>query len=151
LLGYCRSLTPDLSDVDREMICEQAVEIAVRKIDVYDPGLGTFPGWLRGFVRNTVKNWRRAEGQRHPDHVEDLVLTAGPPLAPVATPQTQAAAAALKKAVRALPEPDQVYLNLRYQQGLPTKQIAQLLGKSDAAVRQRLSRIQRHLKVTVDA
>lgn len=143
LLGYCRSLTPDLSDVDREMICEQAVELAVRKIDAFDRELGTFPGWLRGFVRNTVKNWRRGAGQRHPDPVEDLPLECLPPPAPVAINKVTDA---LRRAVRELPEQDQLYVNLRYQQGLPTKQIAQLLGKTDNAVRQRLSRLQRLLK-----
>ena len=32
LLGYCRTITPDLGDVDRELICEQAIEKACRKI-----------------------------------------------------------------------------------------------------------------------
>ena len=59
LLGYCRTIAPDLGDIDREHICEQAIETACRKIDDYDPGKGPLHAWLRGFVRNGVRAWRR--------------------------------------------------------------------------------------------
>lgn len=152
LLGYCRSQTPDLSDTDREMICEQAVEIAVRKIETFDRAKGTFEGWLRGFVRYTVMNWRRASGQRHPDPVEDLVLQK--PQTPVEPNDLEVPSprvVALREAVSALSEADQVYLNLRYTQGLPTKAIATLVDKSDDAVRQRLSRSLRRLANQLEA
>jgi hypothetical protein len=66
LLGYCRTIAPDLGDVDRELICEQAAEKACRKIDEYDETKGTLPGWLRGFVRFGVLNWRRDWAARFP-------------------------------------------------------------------------------------
>lgn len=144
LQGYCRSISADLSDVDREMICEQAVELAVRKIDSFDRQKGTFPGWLRGFVRYTVLNWRRSAGLRSATPVDDLVLEC-PPSPPMPSARTSEMAQSVALAVRALAPEDQVYINLRYVQGLPTKEIAQRLDKSDAAVRQRLSRLQRSL------
>jgi len=147
LIGYCRTLTPDMSDVDREMICEQAVELAVRKIDEYDEERGTFPGWLRGFVRNTVLNWRRVHGLRHPDNADVLSLEQPepPPATPVALPADVAAA------LGALPELDQLYLYLRHVEHLPTKAIATLLDKSDAAVRKRLSRVHAQLREQLDS
>src|SRR5690348_9340574 len=62
LLGYAHTIAPEISDVDREMVCEQAVELACRKIDEYDPARGSFDGWLRGFVRYGVLNWKRSSG-----------------------------------------------------------------------------------------
>jgi DNA-directed RNA polymerase specialized sigma24 family protein len=60
LAGYLRDIASDLSDTDRELIAERAVEAAVRKIDRYDPTHGPFTAWLRGFARFEVLNWRRA-------------------------------------------------------------------------------------------
>lgn len=146
LIGYCRTLTLDMSDVDREMICEQAVELAVRKIEEYDEQLGSFSGWLRGFVRNTVLNWRRLHGLRHPDSADELSLNqaARPPATPATLPPEVAAA------IGALPELDQLYLYLRHVEHLPSKAIATLLVKSDAAVRKRLSRIHAQLRAQLD-
>jgi len=146
LIGYCRTLAPEMSDVDREMICEQAVELAVRKIEEYDEQRGSFSGWLRGFVRNTVLNWRRLHGLRHPDSADELSLEqpTTPPAAPVALPPE------VTTAVGALPELDQLHLYLRHVEHLPTKAIATLLDKSDAAVRKCLSRIHAHLREQLD-
>lgn len=147
LLSYCRSLTPELSDADREMICETAIETAVRKIDEYDDSR-SFARWLRGFVFNTARNWGRGQGLRHRDSVDLLVDLAAPPLLSEQQPPS-AAAQELAAAVLALPELDRLYLHLRFADGLPTKEIAVLLGKTDAAVRQRLSRIQRSLAAQI--
>lgn len=145
LIGYCRALTPDMSDVDREMICEQAVELAVRKIEDFDEQR-SFSNWLRGFVFHTVRNWRRAHGLRHPDSADELSLNedAPPPAAPSALPDDVAAA------ISALPEVDQLYLYLKHFEHLPSKEIAARLNKSDDAVRKRLSRIHASLRAQLD-
>ncbi len=66
LLGYASLLAADLSETDRELLCERAVERAVERIDRYSADKGTFPGWVRGILRNEVKDWRR----RMPQSVE---------------------------------------------------------------------------------
>ena len=48
--------------------------------------------------------------------------------------------ASLDAAIGQLPEEQREVLNLRYVQGLPTKAIAEKLGKSDASVRVMLTR-----------
>lgn len=147
LARYCAALASDMSDVDREMICEQAIEIAVRKIDEYDENVASFASWLRGFVRNTVLNWRRSHGLRHPDSADELSLIDAPTPARRPSPLLPE----LRRAVQALPEEDQTYLVLRYRDGLPTKDIAQLVNKTDDAVRKRLSRIHARLRTSFDA
>src|SRR5712691_5078634 len=71
LLGYCRTVAPDMGDADREGICEIAVETALRKIDDFDPARGSLQGWLRGFVRNGVLSWRRSVGWRLAPHSDE--------------------------------------------------------------------------------
>lgn len=146
LLGYCRTIAPDLSEVDREYICEQAVENACRKIDEYDPAKASLKAWLRGFVRYGVLNWRRAAGARDRAPVDDLGLPAQPPPARPELAADDPRVARLASAVQALPLHHQLLLALRYTENLPTREIAGRLGLSDAAVRQRLSRLTRQLR-----
>lgn len=146
LLGYCLTIAPDLSDVDREFICEHAVENACRKIDEFDPAKGSLVAWLRGFVRFGVLNWRRAAGVRAREPVDELGLPAWqPPARPEVDPDDPRFAR-LATAVQALPLHHQLLLALRYTEGLPTLEIADRLGLSDDVVRQRLSRLTRQLR-----
>jgi len=140
LLGYCRTIAPDLSDVDHEFICEQAVEKACRKIDEFDPAKGSLPTWLRGFVRYGVLNWRRAMGVRVKEPVDELGLPFQPPPWPELAPNDPRLVR-LATAVRALPPRHQLLLALRFTENLPSREIADRLGLSDDVVRQRLSRL----------
>jgi RNA polymerase sigma factor (sigma-70 family) len=147
LLAYARAVAPDLSDADREMICELAIEKAMKKVADYEPDRAPFGSWLRGFVRYTVLDVRRSGAYPTPTPVEDLPLQA-PPL--LATPdQPNPRTAELNAAIAALPETDQLYLYLRFWEDLPTKEIADRLGKSDDAVRKQLSRIVGRLRTTM--
>jgi RNA polymerase sigma factor (sigma-70 family) len=144
LLGYCRTIAPDLSDVDRELICQGAVENACRKIDEYDPAKGSLPGWLRGFVRYGVLNWRRSAGIRIAEPVDELGLPSQPTAPPELSPD-DSRLTRLAVAVQALPSHHQLLVALRFKENLPTREIAARLGLSDDAVRQRLSRLTRRL------
>ena len=56
----------------------------------------------------------------------------------------------MQEAIEALPEEQKSAVRMRYADGLPTKQIAEKLGKTDAAVRVLLSRSMRHLEKQLD-
>jgi RNA polymerase sigma-70 factor, ECF subfamily len=145
MLGYCHAIAPDLSDVDREIICEQTAENAIRKIDEFDPAKATLSAWLRGFVRYGVLNWRRAEGFRIPEPIEELDLSC-PPSPPPDIAPGDPRLAQLAAAVQALPPHHQLLIALRFRECLPSREIARRLGLSDDAVRQRLSRLSRQLR-----
>src|ERR1017187_1774774 len=149
LLGYCRTIAPDLGDIDREFICEQAVEKACRKIDEYDEMKGTLPGWLRGFVRYGVLSWRRdwASGV----HLADG--TGAEDWQPRPEPEFDRGdprLARLAAAVRAMPQHHQLLIALKFRENLPTHEIAARLRISEVAVRQRLSRLTRQLRTQVE-
>ena len=146
LLGYCRTIASDLGDVDRELICEQAIETACRKIDDYDPGKGPLHAWLRGFVRNGVRAWRRSPAARVSPLAGEPEAASWPPPARADPDRDDPQTGRLIAAVRALPPHHQLLLALRFTEGLPAHEIASRLGISDEAVRQRLSRLTRQLR-----
>jgi len=149
LLGYCRTIAPDLGDVDRELICEQAAEKACRKIDEYDESKGTLPGWLRGFVRFGVLNWRRDWAARV-DLTDEADHEDWQPRPEPERNRSDPRIAELAAAVRAMPHHHQLLIALKYRENLPTHEIAARLRISEAAVRQRLSRLTRQLRTQVE-
>ncbi len=147
MLGYARTIAPDLNDVDREMVCERAVELACRKINEYDSDRGSFVGWVRGFVRYGVLNWRRSVVTTMDTPVEVIDPSATEEHHDRSEPDARVTA--LVTAVRQLPQAEQLIIALRYREQLPTQEIAKRLGLSDAAVRQRLTRVRNRLATQI--
>jgi RNA polymerase sigma factor (sigma-70 family) len=150
LLGYCRTIAPDLGDVDRELICEQAIEKACRKMDEYSETGSSLLAWLRGFVRYGVLSWRRDWACRDNEHVGELDPQAWEPRPQPELDPSDPRIARLAAAVKALPQHHQLLIALRFRENLPTLEIAARLHISDAAVRQRLSRLARQLRAQVE-
>lgn len=141
LLGYARSIAPELGDSGCEQICEWAVERAIRKIDLYDPAKGDFAGWARSMLRFAAMDYRRDNARlQSMDNLD------------IAEPKTQPSReipedvkVALAEAVGKLSHADQAMLALRDIEQLPSRTVAALLQISDAAVRQRYSRARQRL------
>ena len=150
LLGYCRTIAPDLGDIDRELICEQAVETAFRKIDDYDDGKGTLHAWLRGFVRYGVRTWRRSPASRVSPLGSEPDAGSWPPAAEADPDRDDPRTGRLTAAIRALPLHHQLLIALRFRENLPSNEIASRLGISDEAVRKRLSRLTQQLRAQVE-
>lgn len=140
LAQYARLIAPQLSDADKDEICERAVEHAVERIELYDITRGSFDTWLRGFVRRELYEFSRRTTSvaMAADQLERLA-------APTHHHQTAAAAARLRQElanklhllVISLSETDQLLLALRDYERLPYASIAQRLGASESACRQR--------------
>jgi len=141
LAGYLRAIASDLSDTDRELIAERAIEAAVRKIDRYDPTHGPFAAWLRGFVRYEVLNWRRATARL--DSLDAVDVPTPDP--PCHTNPPSEVVTAVTDALRTLRPAGQVIIALHDIERLPSKEAAARLGITDAACRQRYARARRRL------
>ncbi len=63
---YCRSIAPDLSQIEQEDAVEKALCKVIAKIDRYDADKATLPTWARGFVRNEVREVRRRDVREIP-------------------------------------------------------------------------------------
>ena len=139
LLGYARSHAPDLSDSDREQIVELAIEAGVRAIAKFDPERGTLFSWFRTQVRFKTLGWRRAipAADALPDEIEQ----------PQPLARESPRAGSLRRAIARLDRPDQVILALRTGEGIEYGEIAQRLGITEAAARQRHGRALKRLLV----
>lgn len=145
LASYARAMAGDLSDADREVICENAVEKAVRKMDLYDPERASLYWWMRGFVRSEVSSWRRSMERLEPFDPEKAEDQASPPLEMSA--DAQEAARELAQAISELTRTDQLIIGLRDVEELSYAEIAARLGDvSEEACRKRHSRALARLK-----
>lgn len=145
LLGYAEMMAKDLPLVDRERAVEQAIETAIRRIDRYDPNKGTFPGWVRTFVRHAVGDWRRHHPTGAPAQLDERT-DAGGPEDDTEEEHDNPASAALTALVFTAPEADQLIVRLRYEENLRHAQIAERLGVSMPACRKRLERTLERLR-----
>ncbi|MDA8186455.1 MAG: sigma-70 family RNA polymerase sigma factor [Actinomycetota bacterium] len=145
LLGYAEMIANDLPLADREQAVERAIEMAVRRIDRYDANKGTFPGWVRAFVRHAIGDWRRHHPGGAPTQV-DKRTNAAIPADDTEEEHDNPASAALTALVFTAPEADQLIVRLRYEENLPHAQIAERLGVSEPACRKRLERALERLR-----
>lgn len=162
VLGYCRDLAPDLSDADCECIVEIAIETAVRKIDRFDPARGRFGSWIRTFVLNAVRDWRRGHARldslddderRGPAPATDALgipMTADPQAThPDNEGVSERLAPALEAVLETLPKMrpnDQVIIAMRNIEGRSVEATAASLKISPDACRQRHHRAMKRLK-----
>ena len=146
LLGYADLIAGDFALVDRERAVEHAIETAIRKIDRYDPSKGTFPGWVRSFVRHAVADVRRRQPGGPPMQLDEEIADVAVPEDGDEEERGNPAAAALAALVFTAPEADQLILRLRYEESLLHAQIAEQLGVSEPASRKRLERALERLR-----
>ncbi|HEY3923554.1 MAG TPA: sigma-70 family RNA polymerase sigma factor [Acidothermaceae bacterium] len=155
LLGYTAMIAKDLPLADQEIAVENAIERAVVRIDQYDSSKGTFAGWVRGFVRFAVADWRRQYADGAPVELSREVARVG-----LTTPDSSedgaddsppGIEAGVSTLVLALPEVDQLLLRLRYVEVLPHNQIAEQLGITENACRKRLQRVLERLRLLAAA
>ncbi len=146
LLGYADLIAGDFALVDRERAVEHAIETAIRKIDRYDPSKGTFPGWVRSFVRHAVADVRRRQPGGPPMQFDEEIADVAVPEDGDEEERGNPAAGALAALVFTAPEADQLILRLRYEESLLHAQIAEQLGVSEPACRKRLERALERLR-----
>ena len=142
LVGYARDIAGDLSDTDRLLICDIAVETAIRRIDRYDSERGSLERWMRAFVRHAAMDWRRShhrlEELRDDDRFNDEGTNEPDPL-------RERALLRVAEVVRTLSDTDQLIIGLRDQEGLSYAEIAGRLVVEESACRQRHLRAVRRL------
>lgn len=114
-------------------------ERALSNIHRYRPGKAGFAGWLVGIARNAFIDVAR----RHTSRSVDLAEAAGL-AAPDTSPEDTAIAAEERRwilgFVARLPDVQRDALALRFAAGLSSREIATVIGKSEAATKKLLTR-----------
>lgn len=150
LAGYCRSIASDLSDTDREHAIANGIERAVRRIDSYDPALGSLVAWFRPFVRHAVQDWRRSNTRLSKYDLADLKDMAEDET-PALSPALLEAIDAVKAALPRLSVPDQILIVLRNYEMHSVQETAAILKINADACRQRHHRALVRLKALLEA
>lgn len=153
LMGHVDDIASDLPQVDREAAVEKAIETAIRRIDRYDSAKGTFPAWVRAFVKHAVADWRRGHPVGAPAAFSAENETASQPGDDPAELDDQGKpySAALAALVLTATGPEQLLIRLRFEEGLTHAQIAARLGVSEVACRKRLERLLGELRARAAA
>jgi RNA polymerase sigma-70 factor (ECF subfamily) len=112
-----------------------------RSPDSYDAGRGRFMNWLLSVTRNRAVDEVRARGRRWNREVAPAHLPDGPPDGhgddPLISAQIEAERAAVRRALRSLPEEQRATLELAYFGGLTQQEIAHLLQQPLGTVKTR--------------
>ncbi|HJA29398.1 MAG TPA: sigma-70 family RNA polymerase sigma factor [Candidatus Olsenella pullicola] len=131
------------STADAEDVCQDTlVKLICHEEPFRDPGHER--AWVVRVAANACKNLLRDRGA-HPEVALDAVAE------PVA-PRESGEDGILRRdervlaAVMALPLPQREAVYLHYYEGYPTREVARIVGATDAAVRQRLSRARARLR-----
>ena len=94
----------------------------------------TFKTWLYAIARNAISNERR-RGRRHPEDPIELALDLRAPDDPAATAETRLEAQRALDAVMELPPDRRQAVVLRFVNELSAREIGEVMGKSEGAVR----------------
>ena len=110
----------------------------------------TFRVWLYAIARNVIANERR-RGWRHPEDPLELALDLRAADDPAATAEMHLEAERALEAVMALPADRRQALVLRFVNELSAREIGQIMGKSEGAVRVLIHRALLAVRQRLDA
>ncbi len=145
LIRYSEDVGSDLGPADRESAVETAVLKAVDRLERFDPSAGSFPAWVRGFLRHELATIRRTRGGIRPTDLnelaEALTVSSG-------TDSPENDRHSLTSFLLELSLADQVIIALRDFEGLTYAQAAERIGGgvSEVACRVRHHRALARLK-----
>ena len=131
------------STADAEDVCQDTlVKLLLREEPFRDPGHER--AWVVRVAVNACKNLLRDRGA-HPE--ADLAAVPEPTASPApGESELRQRDDRVLAAVMALPLPQREAVYLHYYEGYPTREVARIVGATDAAVRQRLSRARVRLR-----
>lgn len=130
----------DAEDLTARVFCK-----FIERIDQFDPRRGKVRTWVLTVARNLVIDHYRTHKNSDPlDTLEQPPASAGE--SPLDGLLTRERVEHLRLQISQLPEQTREILALRYADGLRHREIAELLGMSEAAVKQQVSRARHKLK-----
>ena len=142
LYRYLRSRL--LTDEEAADLAQQVFLKVLEALPTYQPRGAPFAAWLFRIARNALIDTQRR--QRHAVPLQDIPEAQ----LPEATASQHDELSHFDTLIEPLDASQREMLVLRFVVGLPTREIAAVVGKSDGAVRMQLSRSLRTLKELTD-
>ncbi len=148
LIAYIRSLVGD-ADLTEDVFQEVSV-VVLQKAEAFVPG-SDLQAWCRGIARNIVLRERESSRRLRPFENDRLIELIDVAFAENAGRELmESRHTLLRKCVAKLAAPSRELLDLRYRTGLSLRQIAQKLGRTEAAAQVGLSRLRKWLTDCVE-
>jgi RNA polymerase sigma-70 factor (ECF subfamily) len=94
-----------------------------------------FSAWLYRIAHNAVANWHRDRKRRQVVSLDALVVHTRDELKPENLTQTREATRGLLDAIRRLPADRQQLLILKFSEGLTNREIGQIMGRTEGAIK----------------
>ncbi len=141
IYSFILTLVPNISDADD--ILQESVLIMFRKFEHFDKK-GSFGAWGIGIARNEVLKLRTRQNDkriRFSDDVSKILEEASNSI----TDQQQMRVEALQGCLKKLPESDQQFIKMKYEIGLPIKDISDAFKMSKRNIFRLAAKIHRSL------
>jgi RNA polymerase sigma-70 factor (ECF subfamily) len=130
---------------DAEDLTARVFERVVMRLSAYEADKGTVKTWVLTMARNIlIDELRRRRPEAGADEREELLADAS--LVPSRGVDQDEAATIVRDLLAQVPAQTREIFALRYADGMRHGEIADLLGLSEAAVKQRVSRVMRLLR-----
>jgi RNA polymerase sigma-70 factor (ECF subfamily) len=153
---YVRARVPDHHEA--EDVTAEVFARALRAWERYDPARGTIGAWLVGIAYHTVTDWwrrNRTGGERKVTPMGTEALEHAEPVAAAGPPDPEDAViredllGRLRDGLAELSEREQEALALRFAGGLRAREVGEVLGISEGAVRMLVHRAVGRLRKVV--
>lgn len=123
------------SEEDAEDLTAHTFYKALSNIGRYKDRGAPFAAWLYRIAHNAVANWHRDNSRWTELSLEDLTLHDNPERAPHNAAEQWDRRQALEQAVRRLHPDRQLLLVLKFSEGLSNRQIGEIMGRSEGAIK----------------
>jgi RNA polymerase sigma-70 factor (ECF subfamily) len=133
IYNYIYYRTGNVSDA--EDLTARVFQRALKHITRYKKTNVPFSAWLYRIAHNLVANWHRDNQRRKEVPIEDQINIRSKQDIPDHEVEKKQEVEALMRAVRHLPSDRQMVLILKYVEDLPNKEIGEIMGKSEGAIK----------------
>jgi RNA polymerase sigma-70 factor (ECF subfamily) len=133
-LALYETRDPHTAEDITEVVFLKALSALSRFREQGEGEASTFKTWLYAIARNVISNQRRRD-RRHPEHPLELALNVSAPDDPAATTETRLEAQRALAAVMELSPERRQAVVLRFVNELSAREIGEIMGKSEGAVR----------------
>lgn len=137
------------SRADAEDLVSLVFHRVLEKLHQFDPARGSVRTWVLAMAKNAIiDHHRRRRTPAAVDDIEEVVVDGG--LTPLELLEHEQHARVARELLARQPAEIREMFALRFGDGLRYREIAELLGLSEAAVKQRFSRTLRELRVAAE-
>ncbi len=131
--NYCYQRTGSVPDA--EDLTARTFHQALANLDSYVHTGAPFAAWLYRIAHNLVANWYRSQRRRPAIRLTEALGLTTPADSPQAQVEAQEEHERLRAAIRRLPPARQQVLILRFSHDLSNREIGEITGRSEGAVK----------------